>query len=49
MTENLNGQIEYFKDEIETKVESMKQEIEGLRISLINQLDEVKKEFQEYN
>ena len=48
MNESVKSQVEYFKDEIEVKIESLKNELEGLRLLLVNQLDNFKNDFSEY-
>jgi hypothetical protein len=48
MEESVDIQINYAKDEIEIRAESLKIEIDQLKEKFINKLDEIKNEFNEY-
>ncbi len=40
--------VDYAKDEIEIRVESLKIELDELKVKMINDLNDYKNEFQEY-
>lgn len=46
MSEHVNVQIEYFKDEVEIRAESLKLEIDVMKNALIDKLDSIRLNFE---